>query len=137
MKKSFIYLMVLLFVGLICGCKKNKPKPGSYIGEFIYTDPSTIDPMIELYVIKEVDEDYIQISRSFNGESLTSPTTLQKDNKKVTGILSSAMSANRQIDGTWGKNKGKYIIKGTFTQSGASPAGAYVLKGTFELKSQF
>lgn len=134
--KQFNYFLLFFSIALFIGCTKNKPKEGHYTGVFTYTTPNNFGPLTEFYRIVNTNSNTIEIEMSdASWKAIGIPITLSKNKKQIVGNLPSVYENNgRKINGTLEKEKGKYKIVGTFTQSGGTPQGAYYAEGTFELK---
>ncbi len=136
MKK--IIAIMPIFLLLLFSCNKENPPSGVYIGDFFGTysingniyEASLIGVQLE---ITETDENHILIGAD----------SLDKDGKKVTGILSIQFHKDDliTINGKWKKEKGTYIIEGDFTSNylfmNAHPPATLPVSGKFKIESTF
>jgi len=136
MKK--IITVIPIFLLLLFSCNKENPPSGIYIGDFFGTystngntyETSLIGIQLE---ITETDENHILIGGA----------SLEKDGKKVTGILNIQFHKDDliTINGKWKKEKGSYIIEGDFTSNylfmNAQPPTTLPVIGTFKIESTF
>lgn len=148
MKKLYLLLSALIFLS----CTKNNPKPGDYTGMFWGTfekNGQTMDIVrSDLFKIVESNKTEIKIS---TGQTGYISSVLNKNKYTISGALVSPTDGSAtgpffpldtiQIDGTWDKKDGKFIIQGTHSYSikeydvQNQTVNYYVVNGTFEIRS--
>jgi len=136
MKK--INLLFSLVALILFSCNKENPPTGLYMGDFFGTYTSNGNTYDESLVgiqleITETDKNHILISGA----------SLEKDGKKIKGVLNLQFHKADliTIDGKWKKVNGNYVIEGDFTSNylftNAQPPTTLPVKGTFKIESTF